>query len=182
MSVVSFEFGRTAYRADFLVYAVAVAALTLLLALSAPAGRWTLLAGCVAAGLALWSLAEYGLHRWVLHRVRPFSRWHAEHHRRPTARIGTPTALSAALFVALVFLPAWLLGGTWPAVALLLGMLTGYLAYALTHHAVHHAAHDGAWLRRRRRAHARHHQSGGGGLCYGVTSSFWDRALGTLRR
>jgi sterol desaturase/sphingolipid hydroxylase (fatty acid hydroxylase superfamily) len=68
------------------------------------------------------------------------------------------------------------------ACALALGLLIGYLAYAVTHHAIHHTQDGSDWLRRRRRWHARHHRSAGDGICYGVTSGFWDRIFGSAGR
>jgi hypothetical protein len=57
-------------------------------------------------GLVAWTLLEYALHRFVLHGLQPFRTWHAEHHRRPRALIGTPTILSATLIAALGGHPA----------------------------------------------------------------------------
>lgn len=184
MNFFSLEGGNTAYRADFWVYGAAVPLLAALLVAAAPRAQGVALAACVLAGLALWSLVEYGLHRFVLHRVQPFQRWHGEHHGRPTALIGTPTLLSAALFATLVFAPAWALAGAWFATAFTLGMLAGYLAYVVTHFAAHHAAPPGLagtrWLRRRRRSHALHHARRQDHGCYGVTSGFWDRVFGSM--
>jgi cyclopropane-fatty-acyl-phospholipid synthase len=146
--------------------------------------QWPLLVACTGFGLALWSLVEYGLHRFVLHRVQPFQRWHGEHHRRPTALLGTPTVMSAALFATLVYAPAWAAAGAWPACAFTLGMLAGYLAYVVTHFVAHHTAPPGlagtAWLRGRRRWHALHHQRIDAPGCYGVTSGIWDRLFGSV--
>ena len=85
--------------------------------------------------------------------------------------------LSASLIFVLVFLPAWLLGNTWSASALTLGVLTGYLAYAVTHHATHHWRGNSAWLKRRKHWHAQHHHRTGQPGCYGVTSGFWDHVF-----
>jgi sterol desaturase/sphingolipid hydroxylase (fatty acid hydroxylase superfamily) len=184
MNLFSMEGGESAYRADFWVYGAAVPLLLVLLITAGPRGHWLLWLGCAGLGLASWSLVEYLLHRFVLHRVQPFQRWHGEHHRRPAALIGTPTLLSAALFGLLVFAPAWAIAGPWPACALTLGMVAGYLAYAVTHHAAHHAAPPGlagtAWLRQRRRWHALHHQRSGAPGCYGVTSGLWDRLFDSV--
>ena len=181
MGVFSLEASDTAYRADFGVYGAAVVLLATLILLLAPRGHALLLAACVAAGTGLWGLVEYTLHRFVLHGVQPFQGWHAEHHRRPAALIGTPTILSVALFATLVFAPAWALAGLWPGLALTLGMLAGYLAYAVTHHATHHAFFDSAWLRRRRRWHALHHRRAGAPGCYGVSTPLWDHLFGSAR-
>lgn len=183
MSLFSLETGAAAHRADFWAYGTAVALLGLVLLVAAPHAMWLQLAGFIVAGTVSWSLVEYGLHRLVLHRLQPFRRWHGEHHRRPKALIGTPTALSATLFATFVLAPAWALAGAWLACAFTLGMLAGYLAYVMTHDATHHVAPPGlagsAWLRERRRWHARHHLPGEAPACYGVTSGFWDRVFGT---
>lgn len=179
MRLLSFEHGRAAYRADFVLYGVAVAGLSVLLLAVGPSGHGLALGASLLAGVLGWSLIEYLLHRFVLHGVAPFRRWHEQHHARPTALICTPTLLSATLIGLFVFLPAALLGDRWMACALTLGLLVGYLGYAVTHHAIHHWRGDGAWLMRRKRWHALHHRHGGGARCYGVTGAFWDRVFGS---
>ena len=181
MGLFTLEHSKMAYRADFALYGVAVMSLTTLLVLDGPAAQRFESALWVVAGLAGWSLVEYLLHRFVLHGLQPFQRWHTEHHERPTALICAPTLLSAALISVLVFLPALLLGGLWRACAVTLGVVTGYLAYAITHHATHHWRADGAWLRERKRWHALHHHQRWPG-CYGVTSGVWDHVFGTAQR
>jgi sterol desaturase/sphingolipid hydroxylase (fatty acid hydroxylase superfamily) len=136
----------------------------------------------VVLGLAGWTAIEYVMHRFVLHGLRPFSQWHAQHHQRPVALISTPTIVSATLIAALVYLPARLLGGLWQAGALTLGVMAGYLAYAVAHHATHHWRADSAWLKRRKRWHALHHHLADSPACYGVTTSFWDHVFGSVPR
>lgn len=179
MRLLSFEHGRVAYRADFVLYGVAVAGLSVLLLAVGPSGHGLTLGASLLAGVLGWSLIEYLLHRFVLHGVAPFRRWHEQHHARPTALICTPTLLSATLIGLFVFLPAALLGDRWMACALTLGLMVGYLGYAVTHHAIHHWRGGGAWLMRRKRWHALHHRHGGGARCYGVTGTFWDRVFGS---
>ena len=179
MGLLSLEHSRAAYRADFALHGTAVVALAALLLLVGPPEHGLALAAFALAGLAGWSVLEYALHRFVLHGLQPFQRWHGEHHRRPTALIYTPTVLSAALIATGVWLPAWALTDVWRACALTLGVTTGYLAYAMTHHALHHWHADFAWLRRRKRWHARHHRVGQS-ACYGVTSPLWDHVFGRV--
>jgi cyclopropane-fatty-acyl-phospholipid synthase len=112
----------------------------------------------------------------VLHGLAPFSEWHEEHHRRPLALLGTPTLISALLFVCLIYLPLRVLAGEWRASALMLGLLTGYLGYATIHHALHHWHSQHAWFRRRQRWHARHHHVRPL-TNYGVSTNVWDRLL-----
>lgn len=181
MKIFSVEHGRAAYRADFALYAVAVVALSALLLARGPSGHGLAFALSALAGLLGWSAIEYGLHRFVLHGIAPFSRWHAQHHARPMALICTPTVLSAALIATFVFLPAALAGDRWLACALTLGLVVGYLGHAVTHHATHHWRGGGAWLLRRKRWHALHHHDAEPS-CYGVTSAFWDHVFGTTPR
>lgn len=183
MQPINFEHSRAAYDADFALYVAASVSLLGWLVTAGPPALSITLCAYAAAGLAAWTVVEYLLHRFVLHGLRPFSDWHAEHHRRPAALISAPTLLSASLLLGFVFLPAWGLVGLWPAVALSFGVLTGYLFYAVTHHLTHHLRGSrNAWLQRRKRHHALHH----GSLCrpgyYGVTSAFWDHVFGTHRR
>ena len=58
----------------------------------AGAATW---AACLAIGLALWTVVEYLMHRWVLHRMAP----HYQHH-------GEPEKLEY------IFAPLWLSGAS----------------------------------------------------------------------
>jgi len=174
MGLLTTENGKAGYLADFIVYAVASTALALLLAIVAPYERRTELLAFALLGLAAWTLVEYVLHRFVLHGMQPFRAWHAEHHRRPRALIGTPTILSTALIAALVFLPVLVLSDLWRASALTFGLLTGYMVYAIIHHATHHWRAETPWLRQIKRHHALHHSPVAAASRYGVTSALWD--------
>jgi sterol desaturase/sphingolipid hydroxylase (fatty acid hydroxylase superfamily) len=178
MPLISIEHSRNAHRADILLYGASVLGIGIWLGLRAPVGVGLDIVLWAGAGLLGWSAIEYALHRFVLHGLQPFKRWHLEHHRRPLALIGTPTWLSAVLLGGLVGLPAVLGLGRWLGSALTLGVLVGYLAYTLTHHALHHWKLDLIWLQRRKYAHARHHHLQQP-CCFGVTSGFWDRVLRT---
>jgi hypothetical protein len=179
MGLMTLEHSKAAYGADFALYGAAVSALAAYLLLAAPTQLAAPLTGAMLLGIGLWTLAEYALHRFVLHGVQPFKRWHSEHHLRPAALICAPTILSGALIVTLVLLPAWALVGKWLASALTLGVLLGYLAYATTHHAVHHWRTRNDWLKQRKRWHASHHLAPS--ACFGVTSSGWDWVFGSGR-
>ncbi len=174
MGLLTTEHGRVAYLADFALYASAATTLAVLLAVAAPHERRAEMLAFALAGLAAWTLVEYLLHRFVLHGLQPFRTWHAEHHRRPRALIGTPTILSAGLIAALVFVPALVLSDLWRACALTFGLLAGYLVYAIVHHATHHRHSGLAWLRHVKRHHALHHSPVAVPARYGVTSAFWD--------
>lgn len=174
MGLLSTEHGRKSQLADIALYAAASASLATILTVVAPFGRRSEILALAMLGLAAWTLVEYLLHRFVLHGMAPFKDWHAEHHQRPRALIGTPTVLSAALIASLVFLPALLLSDLWRALALTFGLLTGYLVYAIVHHATHHWRAEYAWTRMLKRHHALHHGKAGMPSRYGVTSPLWD--------
>ena len=178
MNPFSLEQGPLSVRLDFGFYGAVVVGLALLAVHSLPSGQALAALGWVAAGLLSWTLAEYALHRFVLHGLQPFKGWHARHHARPLALIATPTVLTAVLFAGLVGVPAAGLLALWQASALALGVLTGYLAYILMHHALHHWP-GASWLRWPRRWHALHHRGVGG--CYGVSLPLWDHVFRTAR-
>jgi sterol desaturase/sphingolipid hydroxylase (fatty acid hydroxylase superfamily) len=181
MGVFTFEHGRLAYLADFALYGSAVAVLAAFLLIAGPGEQRLEIVTLALVGLGSWTAIEYVLHRFVLHGLQPFRRWHGEHHSQPTALICTPTILSATLIVVLVFLPSLLLGDLWSACALTFGLLSGYLGYAITHHAIHHWHADNVWLKNRKRWHALHHHNEQPG-CYGVTSAFWDHVFGSTHQ
>jgi sterol desaturase/sphingolipid hydroxylase (fatty acid hydroxylase superfamily) len=180
MGIFSLHHSKAAYRADFALYSIAIVALAVFLLVEDPRGYRGESLVALLAGLGGWTFAEYALHRFVLHGLRPFSRWHAAHHEQPRALICTPTIVSALLIVIFVFLPALALGNLWCASALTLGVLSGYLSYSITHHATHNWRAGGRWLKGRKRWHALHHHIENPGY-FGVTSGFWDYVFGSDR-
>lgn len=181
MGLFTLEHGKAAYRADFALYGAAVMVLAAFVLLDGPREQRLAIAGFALLGLGSWTVIEYVLHRFILHGLQPFRRWHQEHHQRPTALLCTPTILSATLIATLVFLPALMLGGRWRACALTLGVLTGYLAYGITHHATHHWRANNVWLKQRKRWHALHHNGIAQPGYYGVTTAFWDHVFASAR-
>lgn len=185
MGAVNLEHSKSAYTADFAFYTLAILAIAVYLTVFSAGNHWTdgiNLVLTFISGLCAWSLVEYLLHRFVLHGLQPFKRWHFEHHIRPTALIGAPTVLSSGLIFTLVFLPAWASMGLQGAAALTLGVLVGYLAYATVHHGVHHWRAKSAWLIKRKRWHALHHHADTAHAPgrYGVSTSLWDHVFATL--
>jgi sterol desaturase/sphingolipid hydroxylase (fatty acid hydroxylase superfamily) len=137
-------------------------------------------------GLFLWTLIEYGMHRFVFHFVpkgprteRIFFLFHGVHHTQPQCktRLVMPPAVSIPLAVVVC-------GMVYAAFAvglglrhwvdpLMAGILSGYLAYDLTHYATHHLGMRRGIFRYLKRHHMMHH-------CntpeqrYGVSSPLWD--------
>ncbi len=182
MGLLSLEHSPADYWADFAWHATVALALAVAVGAGLPqapgsAGLAAALA-LVLAGLLLWTLIEYLLHRFVLHRLPPFRHWHARHHERPRALICGPTLLSSVLIAVLVAAPAWAALGAAQAQALTLGLVLGYLAYGVVHHSAHHGG-GGRWMQARRRWHALHHHApvpAG----YGVSTGLWDHVFASV--
>jgi sterol desaturase/sphingolipid hydroxylase (fatty acid hydroxylase superfamily) len=133
----------------------------------------------IAIGYASWTLAEYMIHRFVLHHIPVFANIHQAHHDESLELIGTPTLFSVLFLYAVAYWPASKLFGTNVAMLLFAGFLTGYLVYAAVHYAVHHLGSGGyGFLRKLKRQHAVHHH-GTGEHNFGVTTIFWDVVFGT---
>jgi sterol desaturase/sphingolipid hydroxylase (fatty acid hydroxylase superfamily) len=133
----------------------------------------------VIVGFLAWSFLEYVLHRWVLHgRPSMARRGHARHHADDTALISTPALVVMAAACAM-----WaILSLVFPAdVACLLvfGLYAGYNHYALLHHLQHRRGRAFACLAGLERVHRLHHNQHT--VNYGVTSTLWDRLLGTFQ-
>jgi len=143
--------------------------------------------GYAAGGYALWTLAEYWIHRVIFHfepedglGARLHWMVHGVHHDHPNdpLRLVMPPAASVPL--ALVFYALfWLLLGADRAFAFGAGFLAGYLAYDMIHYHLHHhtpRTRLGRWLRE---LHMRHHfQDDERG--FGISAPYWDRVFGTM--
>jgi sterol desaturase/sphingolipid hydroxylase (fatty acid hydroxylase superfamily) len=132
------------------------------------------LAACFAAGLLVWSLAEYLVHRFVLHgRIAALRKYHAIHHKDPLDGNGVPIVvaiqISGAVLIALYALAGWL-GFAFGA-----GLAAGYAAYVTVHEGMHHG-----WFPDFNDNHEVHHTEWR--FNYGVTTPFWDVVFGTFKR
>jgi 4-hydroxysphinganine ceramide fatty acyl 2-hydroxylase len=133
-------------------------------------------------GFIAWSFLEYALHRWVLHgRPSMARRGHARHHADDTALISTPLlVVMACAWTIWAILALVLPAGV--ACLLVFGLYAGYNYYVLLHHLQHHRGDDLAGvasLARLGRAHRIHHDRQV--VNYGVSSTIWDRLLGTFQ-
>ncbi len=138
--------------------------------------------GSFTAGVAVWTILEYLIHRFAFHGFAP----HWQHHADPVdpVYILAPLWLSVSASAALWGL-LWLLTGSPARGALTVaGIIAGYIAYELVHLAVHDARRTGLILRLLRKHHFYHHFADDR-FCYGVTSPLWDvvfRSLPAHRR
>jgi dihydroceramide fatty acyl 2-hydroxylase len=140
------------------------------------------------AGVAVWTLTEYWLHRLVFHWEpdnalgrRMHFIIHGIHHDHPNdkMRLVMPPSVSIPL-ASLFFLGFWALLGD-ASFAVFAGFIAGYLFYDYTHYYVHHFVPKTDFGKRLREHHMRHHfQDHSYG--YGVSSPIWDYVFRTQPR
>lgn len=136
---------------------------------------WLALA-LMGAGLVLWTLLEYLLHRFALHGLAPFQNWHAQHHRVPQERIRIPLAFSVPMVLVLLVAPALLLRNVAFGAAVSLGLLAGEMLQEAVHERLHRGA---AGLLDGHRKHHDYHHLEDAQRAYGTLTGFWDRRFHT---
>ena len=141
------------------------------------------------AGLFLWTLSEYWLHRKVFHwdPDHPIGHRlhfiiHGVHHDHPNDKLRLVMPPGASLPLAALFFGLfWLAFGLPTAYPLFAGFLIGYLAYDYTHYYLHHFVPRSELGKRLREQHMRHHfQDHRYG--FGVSTPLWDAVFRTLPR
>ncbi len=164
--------------------------IVLLVVLGADRGQGALeITGLVLAGLALWTLSEYWLHRklfhWdpdhpIGHRIHFII--HGVHHDHPNDKMRLVMPPGASIPLAALFFGAfWLVFGLPTAYPLFAGFLIGYLVYDYTHYYLHHFVPRSDRGKRLREQHMRHHfQDHRYG--FGVSSPIWDYVFRTMPR
>ena len=138
------------------------------------------------AGVAIWTLTEYWLHRLVFHWEpdNAFGRRmhfiiHGVHHDHPNdpMRLVMPPSVSVPLALGFWALFHWVIGGQ-SADLFACGFLVGYLAYDMTHYHLHHHKPRTRLGKLFYELHMRHHfQDHTRG--FGVAAPWWDTAFGT---
>ncbi|MET1753965.1 sterol desaturase family protein [Novosphingobium sp. RD2P27] len=145
-------------------------------------------AALIAAGLLVWTLFEYALHRFIFHLdvdVR-LVKWfvyliHGNHHDSPNDPLRSlmplPASLPIAASVWAVFALLFEHPGTW----LFLGFMIGYVIYDFVHFACHQWPMRGKLGAAVKRHHMRHHYTDTGGN-YAISAIFWDAVFASKIR
>jgi sterol desaturase/sphingolipid hydroxylase (fatty acid hydroxylase superfamily) len=164
--------------------------ITGLIVLGARDGQGALtIVALAAAGLLLWTLSEYWLHRKVFHwdPDHPIGHRlhfiiHGVHHDHPNDRLRLVMPPGASIPLAALFFGLfWLVFGLPTAYPLFAGFLVGYLLYDYTHYYLHHFVPKSELGKRLREQHMRHHfQDHRYG--FGVSTPLWDAVFRTLPR
>jgi dihydroceramide fatty acyl 2-hydroxylase len=139
------------------------------------------------AGLALWTLMEYVIHRYSFHHA-PRGRFgvvlayliHGVHHAYPEdhRRWATPPIMSLPIALFLYFGFSFVFGHYTNSIGS--GVAIGYLVYDLTHYLVHRGRVKSRLVKFLRSHHLQHHYSSPERR-FGVTSPFWDYVFRTHR-
>jgi 4-hydroxysphinganine ceramide fatty acyl 2-hydroxylase len=137
-------------------------------------------------GMAVWTLTEYLLHRFVFHWELPGKLgqqihfiFHGVHHDYPSdsKRLVMVPTISIPLAALFYFLFRFILGGVLVS-PFFIGFIMGYLIYDMTHYAVHHFNLKSPFWLEMKNHHMRHHymdlEHG-----FGVSSKIWDYVFRT---
>ena len=145
--------------------------------------------GLTLAGLLLWTLTEYWLHRKLFHwdPDHPIGHRlhfiiHGVHHDHPNDRMRLVMPPGASIPLAALFFGLfWLIFGLPTAYPMFAGFLIGYLTYDYMHYYLHHFVPKSQRGKALREQHMRHHfQDHRYG--FGVSSPLWDIVFRTLPR
>jgi sterol desaturase/sphingolipid hydroxylase (fatty acid hydroxylase superfamily) len=144
------------------------------------------------AGMFLWTLVEYIVHRFVFHFHPRSARakrlvflFHGIHHAQPQCktRLVMPPAVSVPgglLVYGLIYIVlGTALGLRYWVDPVMGGLALGYLAYDLIHYATHHFPMRWGFLKFLKRYHMQHHYKTPGRR-FGVSSPLWDKVFGTM--
>ncbi|MGB6058523.1 MAG: sterol desaturase family protein [Microthrixaceae bacterium] len=142
----------------------------------------------LATGWALWTFAEYMLHRFAMHELDGkgiMSREHLEHHVHSGWSFDVTHLLSwtgMLLVGAVVWAPlGWLLAGPTFGVTMAVGWAVGYFFYEYQHMSAHLRAPRNRYERFVRRHHFNHH-FGHPKANHGVSTPLWDHVFRTFER
>lgn len=143
------------------------------------------------AGMFIWTLFEYFIHRFVFHAIAKSERAlkvvyviHGNHHEYPRDRQrlfmpALPSLLIASCVFLAIYSVAYLVGYTEWVFSFFAGFILGYLVYGSMHYAIHAWNPPFKWMKPLWRNHHLHHykeQEKG----FGVSSTLWDHVFGTL--
>lgn len=131
-------------------------------------------------GAMLFSLAEYSIHRWLLHNPKSFFfPLHAAHHEHPDQPAGffffTSIVVLSVIWLMLRFGFRYREAGF-----LISGFAAAYFYYGVLHHVEHTTRINQIpfrWLQKRWAEHSVHHRLDA--TNFGVTTSFWDHVFKT---
>ena len=174
---------------SFWIFPIAAAFLLTLGFRTEPNRRGIELIGLFATGVLVWTLLEYGLHRFLFHIQIPLRNpWlrnivnssHLGHHAAPRDRTKVLVHPSYGLVISSILygLIYLLTGSVFSAAGVMAGVWAGFLYYEAVHYRVHFSLAASGLVAQQRRAHFHHHFTNNK-RCFGVTSPLWDYVFRT---
>lgn len=133
------------------------------------------------AGLFIWTLTEYVLHRFLFHWTPPGEWgkrlhfiWHGVHHDYPNDRLRLVLPPSVSVPLASLFFGLYYIIFDTPSVyPFYAGFMLGYLCYDMMHYAMHHLHwNNPLWLKIKNHHMLHHYQEHDKG--FGVSNPLWD--------
>jgi sterol desaturase/sphingolipid hydroxylase (fatty acid hydroxylase superfamily) len=137
------------------------------------------------AGVLLWTLTEYSIHRWAFHYEpktdtgkRIHFLVHGVHHDYPrdSTRLVMPLLVSVPLALAFYYLFKGMFGDY--GYTVFAGFIAGYVAYDSIHYALHHFSMNGRMGKFMKNYHLRHHYNDEH-TAYGISTPLWDMVFRT---
>ena len=141
----------------------------------------------VLAGVFVWTLTEYVLHRFVFHLI-PKSGWgrklhfvlHGVHHLDPWDRTRLVFPPVGGILIMGAIFGLWtLVLPVASVVAGFVGFVIGYITYDMTHYYTHHGRPKSRWGKFLKTWHLAHHHKAWEAM-YGVSSPLWDYVFGSV--
>lgn len=173
---------KTNVRLYYLVYI----SLTIIFIIQASqALNWRAVSGGMTAGIIIWSLTEYLMHRFFFH-WKPRNQiekmlvyiLHDVHHAHPREVPRSITPLMISLPLAAIFYLFFHVAFGKYAATVFPGFLSGYLIYTIIHDSTHHFPMNYPVAKQLKRHHMRHHYFDNG-KNFGVSSPLWDYVFKT---
>ena len=152
-------------------------------------GRSKDLLWLVPIGIFIWTILEYGLHRFLFHIQIPIPNpyvreivngSHMLHHASPRdpGKILVHPAYGLVISAILYSVLLGLFPNAFSAAGVMVGIWVGFLYYEAVHYRVHFSLSESGFVARQRRRHFYHHFTNNK-LCFGVTSPLWDYVFRT---
>lgn len=141
-------------------------------------------------GVAMWTLLEYVLHRWVLHyRAKTalgravVDRLHEKHHVDPKdqSQVCVPFSLLLPLWLVMYGIIVLFGGGLYASLIFISGVALMMILYDITHFSTHYMQATHPYLQFVKKYHMTHHFVDAGKR-FGVTSPIWDWVFRTYKQ
>ncbi len=156
-----------------------------------PERSYTELLWMIPMGIFVWTLLEYGLHRFVFHIPMPIrsapirdfvNASHLSHHAAPRdpSKLLVKSLYGSTVSAVLLGLLYSATRSAATAVGIMTGIWAGFLYYEAVHYRVHFNLSSSPFISWQRRAHFYHHFTNSR-RCFGVTSPLWDHVFKTAR-